>query len=147
MYLSVDSDDKWIYANAPDFANALRFITHENASNNAVVIAQIPTNVNYLNWRNTTGAVKLYDSYDNMAFTKWNNTTFKIYSFQQGQYMGVKDITDSSNEMYYRAVVYHSFFEYHYINTAQLTEEENKIWSNYLKLYSDFGAPKKLNAK
>ena len=82
-----------------------------------------------------------------MAFTKWYDKTFKIYSFPRKQYMGIKDISDPSHEMYYRDVVYHSTFEYHYIDTTRLKEEENKIWSNYLKLYPDFGAPKKLNVK
>jgi hypothetical protein len=84
-------------------------------------------------YRNSTGAVKLYDSYDNMNFTGWNDTVFNIYSEQQKEFMGEKDTDDE--QMYYRATVFNSDFEYHYVNKDTLTEDEKLIWSHYLKNY------------
>lgn len=112
-YAAVDFDNKWIYASSVSTGGAVLFTIQRNFNDDFMVRTNIMDTEYYLNWRNTTGAVKLYDSYDSMNIRNWtgNDTQFRIYSYQQEQYMGTKSAGE--NELYYRATIYNDLFEFH----------------------------------
>ena len=136
MFAQAGSNNKWIYASTSQISNALRFDLYADSNRNVIIKANILSAEMFLNWRNKTGAVQLYDTYEKMNLKHWRGTVFKIFSEQQNQFMGNK--TDSNNELYYRATVFNSTFEFWYIDEKNLNSEELITYKNYLKNYDRY---------
>ena len=136
-YAAVDADNKWVYASSVYTSGAILLTIQRNFNDDFMARTNIAGTEYYLGWRNSTGAVKLYDTYESMNLRNWtgNDLQFRIYSYQQGQYMGTKSSDD--NELYYRASVYHDLFEFHVVQFAafESNEEMATSWKNYTEAY------------
>lgn len=115
MYVRSDINNKWIYADAAEPGSALSLILAKTKIQQ-VPVAMFANIVNgqirYLNWREITGAVKLYESYNNMVLN-WmsdGSNSFTITSFQQEELMGTKSKSDT--ELYYRKDSYNNNFQF-----------------------------------
>ena len=134
--LQVDANEKWIYCNASNLEDALHF-NLQSTNHGKVVITSNVWNYRFLNYRETTGAVKLYDSYDNIRLNWTNSNTFEIYCDYEGGPMGIYNNKHDSgnNPMYfwYRLMTA-TAFQFKYIDSATLSKEDNAILTRYQEL-------------
>jgi hypothetical protein len=133
-YVQTGTDNKWIYANA-EGDNPLEFVVRKfNRGGDTEVIAQINQNTMFLNWRYTTGCVKLHGDYNKMTFTNWNGDVFEI-CHDRNQFMGTKNVKDSlkENALYYGENLYNTSFQYHFVNEESLNEIDKNIYKCYVK--------------
>ena len=89
----------------------------------------------WFNWRNTTGACKLYDSYDTI-YIHWfseDDTLFHIQvPSQSGQVVGTWDVDD--NELYIRHNNRCREWKFVYIDESMLDRVEKLMLECHLRL-------------
>jgi hypothetical protein len=130
-YVQIKYDNKWLYANEDKRDDALEFTVRKLINKDIEVMTKIGRKMMYLNWRNLTGAAKLYDSYDHINFTNWNDDVFKIRDNSK-QCMGIKSL---NNELYYGDKVYSKHFQFHFIDEESLNEIQKNIFKCYKYSY------------
>lgn len=130
-YVYTDSNNKWLYAGKTTTEGAVRFSAYQDSVGNLVLKATIGGATVYFNWRATTGACKLYDSYDKISAKSWANTTFQIYNPDNKEYMGCWSKSD--NELYNRTNIVRKEFEFNFFDQDAFSEGDKLIYSAYMK--------------
>ena len=147
--LQVDDNEKWIYCNSSSLENALHF-NLQQTGNGKVVITSNLWHYMFLNFRETTGAVKLYDSYDNIRLNWTSSNTFEIYCDYEEGPMGIYNhyYDSGENPMYfwYRLMT-DTTFQFKYIDSASLSKEDNAILTRYQELVPKMRKNKTLSLK
>lgn len=131
MYVYVDSDDKWLYATKSTTEGAVRWKLYQDSVGNLVLNATIGSAQMYFNWRNTTGACKLYDSYDKMTAKDWAQTQFKMFNPDNEEYIGTWSTTDK--ELYNRTNISYTEFGFQFFDQNAFTQDDYLIYNAYLK--------------
>ncbi|MFF5209571.1 hypothetical protein [Streptosporangium sp. NPDC000396] len=136
-YVVSNGDDKWLWASKSTREGAIRWSLYQDSVGNLVINATIGGAVLYFNWRNTTGACKLYDSYDKMTAQKWvtggvfDGDSFQIYNPSNKQSIGGWSTSD--NELYNRTNIVYRDFGFEFINPAAFSADDRLIYSAYMK--------------
>ncbi len=130
-YVYVDSDNKWLYASKSTTEGAVRWKLYQDSVGNLILNATIGSAQLYFNWRDTTGACKLYDSYDRMTAQDWAETMFKMCNPNNKEYIGTWSETDK--ELYNRTNVSYKEFGFQFFDLKSFTQDDHLIYSAYLK--------------
>ncbi|MER6944100.1 hypothetical protein ABT294_08760 [Nonomuraea sp. NPDC000554] len=136
-YVNSDGDDKWLFAAKSTIDGAVRWTLYKDSVGNLVINATIGGATFYFNWRNTTGACKLYDSYDKMTAQTWvksgvfDGDTFQVQNSSNRQLIGTW--SNSDNELYNRTNIVRREFGFQFIDESAFSEDDKLIYSAYLK--------------
>ena len=130
-YVYADSNEKWLYAGKTTTEGAVRFSAYQDSVGNIVLTAKIGLGKAYFNWRTSTGACKLYDSYDKLDAKDWAETKFKIFNPNNEQYVGTWSNTDES--LYQRKNVVRTQFEFNFFDEDEFSKDDKLIYSAYMK--------------
>ena len=130
-YAYADSNDKWLYATKSTIDGAVRWKLYNDSQGNLVLNATVGATEMYFNWRATTGACKLYDSYDKMTAKDWAEETFKILNPNNNEYIGTWSTTDK--ELYNRTNVSYKEFGFNFFDQDSFTEDDHLIFDAYMK--------------
>jgi hypothetical protein len=131
MYVCVDSDDKWLFATKSTTAGAVRWKLYLDSVGNLVLNATIGSAQMYFNWRATTGACKLYDSYDRMIAKDWAEKVFQLYNPNNQENIGTWSTSDK--ELYNRTNVSYKEFGFQFFDEDSFTEDDHLIYDAYMK--------------
>lgn len=131
LYVSVDSDNKWLYATKSTTEGAVRWKLYQDSVGNLVATANIGGAEMFFNWRNTTGACKLYDSYDTMKAQDWADTMFKMFNPDDSEFIGTWSETDT--ELYNRQNISNLQFGFQFFATGSFTQDDKLIYRSYVK--------------
>jgi hypothetical protein len=131
MYVCKEENDIWLWACKSTTEGAIRWKVYYDSVGNIVFNATIGSTQWYLNWRSSTGACKLYDSYDNMTAADWASETFKLYNPENKEYIGTW--SDDNKELYNRSRVCNKEFGFQFINKAAFTHDDYLIYGAYMK--------------
>ena len=130
-YVYSDSNDKWLYAGKSTTEGAVRFSAYQDSVGNIVFSARIGVDKAYFNWRTTTGACKLYDSYDKLDAKSWAGTKFKLFNPDNEQYVGTWSKKDDS--LYQRKNIVYTEFEFNFFDENEFSKDDKLIYSAYMK--------------
>ncbi len=131
LYISVDSDYKWLFAAKSTTEGALRWKLYSDSDGNLIISANILGRDLYFNWRDLTGACKLYDGYDRMTARDWAQTKFRMFNPNNSEFIGTWSLTD--RELYNRQNVANLDFGYQFFAPESFTEDDWLIYKAYLK--------------
>ena len=131
MYVCVDSDNKWLFATRRTIERSVRWKLYLDSLGNLVLNATIGVNQMYFNWRNSTGACKLYHDYDRMTAKDWAETQFKLFNPSNSEYIGTWSNKDY--ELYNRKKVSYTQFGFEFFDEPAFTQDDYLIYSTYLK--------------
>jgi hypothetical protein len=155
-YVTVDSDHKWLYATSVNITSAVRFGIYQDSIGNIVLNATIGSNSLFFNWRNLTGACKLYDSYDSMTAVNWASKKLPNLSAAVAPTARDSFVNDSSDlnafnmlntsnneligtwstddlQVYNRSNIADPIWAFRYFDQAAFTADDRLIFSTYLK--------------
>ena len=131
-YVNTDSDQTWLWAAESSIGDAICWTLGLDGLGNLVVSTQIGGSTQYLNWRNSTGACKLYGSYDQMTVPGWaSSNQFSILVPDYSQFIGCWSTTD--NELYVRGDVAYTWWQFYCFDNAAFSEDDRLIYSAYMK--------------
>jgi hypothetical protein len=137
-YVTVDSKNELLYADGNDPAKAVFWTMSKNKDWDAygLRLQTFRNQTNYwFNWRNITGACKLYESYDPILiyWMSENDTLFQLQvPSQSDEFVGTWEIDDS--ELYIRHNNACRDWKFVYIDFSMLDKEENMILQCYSRL-------------
>ncbi|MDR8407841.1 hypothetical protein MTP10_03710 [Nonomuraea sp. 3-1Str] len=136
-YVSADGDDKWLFAAKSTTDGAVRWTLYKDSVGNLVINATIGGATFFFNWRNTTGACKLYDSYDKMTAQTWvqsgvfDGDTFQMQNADNKQLIGAW--SNSDNELYNRTNIVRREFGFQFFDKEAFSADDKLIYSAFMK--------------
>lgn len=140
VYIAAEDQDpndipKWLVLGSVSTEH-LRFRAYLDSRANLVLEANINGKSMYLNWRDTTGCLKLYDDYDPLRAKDWEgDNTFKLFNPDaddgNGEYIGTRD--PDSRDLYNRKTVYHQRFRFMMYDEDAFTADDKLIFRAFIK--------------
>jgi hypothetical protein len=128
----VNRDDIWLYANAQDILRTIEWRLYRDPGGRLVLITNMGGKPMYFNWRNTTGACKLYDTYDWLAINRWApDDVFHMWNPDNRQPIGTWSDTDF--QLYNRTNIANPTFKFSYIVEEDLSADDRLIFDTYHK--------------
>ncbi|MDT3444353.1 MULTISPECIES: hypothetical protein [unclassified Pseudofrankia] len=127
----VTNDGVWLYSSSATTDGALLWTLQKNGQNLYLSTFVDGTQM-YFNWRNSTGACKLYPTYDPITVNRWiSDNIFMMLNPSVNEQIGTWSPSD--NELYNRANVVNTDFRFSYIPQESLSADDRLIYDTYLK--------------
>ncbi|WP_018503578.1 hypothetical protein [Parafrankia discariae] len=127
----VGRQDIWLYADVPDTTKAIEWRIYRDGGN-LILITSLNGEPMYFNWRNSTGACKLYSSYDRLLVNRWvSDDIFQMQNPANSQPIGTWSSTDY--ELYNRTNVSNPGFKFSYVIEDDLSADDRLIFDTYHK--------------
>ncbi len=133
MYARADDTPKWLYASARTTGEAVRWIIQKDSQGRCVLRTMLGSTQMYFNWRNTTGACKLYESYDAMTLEAWNTNDNTFHIQQTGNFEQAGTWSNTDSEIYIRQNVVRKDWAFEILDESAFSADDRMIYSAYLK--------------